>query len=199
MNEAKAYVADQVRCWERELRERVLPPRVRYTWLNVGRDFEPWWTAVIATSRHFEGRTTSAALDEAWISDLQLVRSELSTAQAVTQIDCVARIQTLLVEVGFSCRNVIPKWFRSRSSKIAPSAVRMAVEGVQHLQATELIEWRLVAFRVTFQVLSIQDEQLSIQDHQADDADGDLLMTDLEAGLLGRGLSWNSECLACEG
>ncbi|OWY93720.1 hypothetical protein PHMEG_00036783 [Phytophthora megakarya] len=31
--------------------------------------------------------------------------------------DCVVRIQTLLIEVGFSCRNVIPKWFRSRSSK----------------------------------------------------------------------------------
>ncbi|OWY97441.1 LOW QUALITY PROTEIN: hypothetical protein PHMEG_00032022 [Phytophthora megakarya] len=49
--QAMAYVAGQVRRWERELRERVLPPRVRYTWPNVSRGFEPWWTAMIVTSR----------------------------------------------------------------------------------------------------------------------------------------------------
>ncbi|OWY91041.1 hypothetical protein PHMEG_00040544 [Phytophthora megakarya] len=125
MNEvqAKAYVVGQVERWEREVRERVLPPRARYSWPNAGRDFEPWWTAMIATS----------PLDEAWISDLQLVRSELPTAQDVTPImippsmlsprDCVALIQTLLVEDCFSFRNVIPEWFRSQSSQIAPSAV----------------------------------------------------------------------------
>ncbi|OWZ14926.1 hypothetical protein PHMEG_00011522 [Phytophthora megakarya] len=43
MNEAqaKAYVAGQVQRWERETRERVLPPRARYTWPSTGRDFEP--------------------------------------------------------------------------------------------------------------------------------------------------------------
>ncbi|OWY93093.1 hypothetical protein PHMEG_00037637 [Phytophthora megakarya] len=189
--QAKVYVAGQVQRWEREARERVLPPRARYTWPNAGRDFEPWWTAMIATSRHLEGRTTSAALDEAWISDLQLVRSELPTAQDVTPIvippsmlsprDCVALIHTLLVEAGFSFRNVIPERFRSRSSQIAPSAVGIAVEGVQHLLATELIEWPQVAFGVTFQVVD-----MVVQDYHAEDADGDLLMTDHEAGLLGR-------------
>ncbi|OWZ04438.1 LOW QUALITY PROTEIN: hypothetical protein PHMEG_00023661 [Phytophthora megakarya] len=148
------------------------------------------------TSRHSEGRTTSAALDEAWISYLQLVRSELPTAQDVTPIvippsmlsprDCVALIQTLLVEAGFSFRNVIPEWFRSRSSQITPSAVRIVVEGVQHLLATELIEWRQVAFGMLFQVVNIQDGPLVIQNYHAEDADGDLLMTDHEAGLLGR-------------
>ncbi|OWZ13194.1 hypothetical protein PHMEG_00013524 [Phytophthora megakarya] len=101
-------------------------------------------------------------------------------------IDMDALIQTLLVEAGFSFRNVIPKWFRSRSSQVASSAVRTAVEGVQHLLAAELIEWRQVAFGVTFQVVDIQDEPLVIQDYHAEDADGDLLMTDHEAGLLGR-------------
>ncbi|OWY98406.1 hypothetical protein PHMEG_00030842, partial [Phytophthora megakarya] len=138
MNEAqaKAYVAGQVQRWGREARERVLPPRARYTWPNAGRDFEPWWTAMVTTSRHLEGRTTSVALDKAWISDLQLVRSELPTAQDVTPIvippsllsprDCVALIQTLL------------------------------------------------------------DGPLVVQDYHAEDADGDLLITDHEAGLLGR-------------
>ncbi|OWY96617.1 hypothetical protein PHMEG_00033073 [Phytophthora megakarya] len=101
--------------------------------------------------------------------------------------DCVALIQTLRVEAGFSFRNVIPEWFRSRSSQIAPSAVRMAVEGVQNLLATELIEWRQVAFGVTFQLVDVQDGPLVIQDYHAEDADGDLLMTDHEAGLLVRG------------
>ncbi|OWY95089.1 hypothetical protein PHMEG_00035000, partial [Phytophthora megakarya] len=133
-------------------------------------------------------------LDEAWISDLQLVRSELPTTQDVKPIvippsmlsprDCVALIQTLLDETGFSFRDVIPEWFRSRSSQIAPSAVRIAVEGVQHLLTTELIEWRQVAFGVTFQVVSIEDEPLDIQDYHAEDPDRDLLMTDHEAGLL---------------
>ncbi|OWY93104.1 hypothetical protein PHMEG_00037622, partial [Phytophthora megakarya] len=100
--------------------------------------------------------------------------------------DCVALIQTVLVEAGFSFRNVISEWFRSRSSQIAPSVARIAVEGVQHLLATELTEWRQVAFGVTFQVVSIQDEPLAIQDYHAVDADGDLLVTDHEAGLLGR-------------
>ncbi|OWZ08262.1 hypothetical protein PHMEG_00019224 [Phytophthora megakarya] len=163
---------------------------------TTGRDFEPWWTAMIATSRHLKGRTTSAALDEAWISDLQLVRSELPTAQDVTPIvippsmlsprDCVALIQTLLFEAGFSFRNVIPEWFHSRSSQIAPSALRIAVEGVQHLLVTVLIEWRQVAFGVTFQVMDIRDGPLVIQDYHAEDADGDLLMTDHEARRLGR-------------
>ncbi|OWY98267.1 hypothetical protein PHMEG_00031000, partial [Phytophthora megakarya] len=198
MNEAqaKAYVAGQVQRWEREARERVLPSRVRYTWPNAGRDFEAWWTAMIATSRHLEGRTTSVALDEAWVSDLKLVRSELPTAQDVTPIviptsmlsprDCFALIQTLLVEAGFSFWNVIPEWFRSRSSQIAPSAVRIAVEGVQHLLATELIEWRQGAFGATFQVADVQDVPLVNQDYHTEDADGDLLMTTHEAGLLGR-------------
>ncbi|OWZ02030.1 hypothetical protein PHMEG_00026483 [Phytophthora megakarya] len=190
MNEAqaKAYVAGQVQRWEREARERMLPPRARYTWPSTGRDFEPWWTAMIATSRHLEGRTTSAALIEAWNSDLQLVRSDLPTAQDVTPIvippsmlsprDRMALIQTLLVKAGFSFRNMIPEWFRSRSSQIATSAVRIAVEGVQHLLATELIEWRQVAFGVTFQVVDIQDGLLVIQVYHAEDADGDLPMTD---------------------
>ncbi|OWZ03492.1 hypothetical protein PHMEG_00024769, partial [Phytophthora megakarya] len=127
-------------------------------------------------------------LDEAWISDLQIVRSELPTAQDVTPIaipmsmpsprDCVALIQTLLVDTDFSFRNVIREWFRSRSSHIAQSAVRMAVE------ETEIIEWCQVAFGVTFQVVNIQDGPLTIQDYHAEDADGDLLMTDHEAGLL---------------
>ncbi|OWY90343.1 hypothetical protein PHMEG_00041570 [Phytophthora megakarya] len=188
MNEAQAktYVAGQVQRWEREARERVLPPWARYIWPITGRDFEPWWTAMVATSRHLEGRTTSVALDKAWISDLQLVRSELPTAQDVTPILAVtARLRRTHLEAGFSFRNVIPEWFRSRSSQIAPSAVRIAVEGVQHLLATELIEWRQVAFGVTFQVVGIQDEPLVIQDYHADDADGDLLMPDHEAGLLG--------------
>ncbi|OWZ01198.1 hypothetical protein PHMEG_00027471 [Phytophthora megakarya] len=194
MNEAQAktYVAGQVRRWERELSERMLPPRMRYTWPNVGRDFKPWWTAMIATSRHHDRRTTLAALNEAWISDLQLVRSERPTTQDVTPIvippsmlsprDCVALIQTLLVKAGFSFRNVIPEWFHPRSSQIAPT-----VEGVQHLLATELIEWRQVVVGVTFQVLSIPDEPLSIQDYHTQYADRDLLMMDHEAGLLGRG------------
>ncbi|OWY92463.1 hypothetical protein PHMEG_00038537, partial [Phytophthora megakarya] len=193
MNEAqaRAYVAGQVQRWEREARERVLPPE-----RDILGQALPWWTAMITTSCHLERRTTSAALDEAWISDLQLVRSELPTAQDVTSIvippsmlsprDYVALIQTLLVEAGFSFRNVIPEWFRPRSSQIAPSAVRIAVEGVQHLMATDLIEWRQVAFGVTFQVADIQDGSLVSQDYHAEDADGDLLMTDHEAGLLGR-------------
>ncbi|OWY95598.1 hypothetical protein PHMEG_00034355, partial [Phytophthora megakarya] len=98
--------------------------------------------------------------------------------------DCVALIQTLLVEAGFSFRNVVPDWFRSPSSQIAPSAVRIAVEGIQHLLATELIEWRQVAYGVKFQVVDVQDGPLVIQDYHAEDVDGDLLMTDHESGLL---------------
>ncbi|OWY93611.1 hypothetical protein PHMEG_00036926, partial [Phytophthora megakarya] len=182
MNEAqaKAYVAGQVQRWEREARERVLPSRVRYTWPSTGRDLEPRWTAMIATSRHLEGRTTSAAPDEAWISDLQLVRSELPTAQDVTPIvippsmlsprDCVALIQTLLVEAGFSFRNVISEWFRSRSSQIATGAVMIVVA-----DRTK---------RGQDGVADIQDGPLTIQDYHAEDAFGDLLMTDHETGPL---------------
>ncbi|OWY93110.1 hypothetical protein PHMEG_00037613, partial [Phytophthora megakarya] len=71
-------------------------------------------------------------------------------------------------------------------SQIAPSAVRIAVEGIQHLLETELIEWRQVAYGVPFQVVDVQDGPLLIQDYHAEDADGDLLMADHEAGLLGR-------------
>ncbi|OWY93261.1 hypothetical protein PHMEG_00037409 [Phytophthora megakarya] len=72
---------------------------------------QPWWAAMIATLRHLKGRAISAALDEAWISDLQLIRSEPPPAQDVTPIvippsmlsprEYVAFIQTLLVEAGF--------------------------------------------------------------------------------------------------
>ncbi|OWZ15098.1 LOW QUALITY PROTEIN: hypothetical protein PHMEG_00011320 [Phytophthora megakarya] len=172
---ALTYVAGQVRRWERVLRERVLPTHVRYTWPNTGRDFELWWTAIIATLRHLEGRTTSTALDEECISDLQLVRSELPTTQDVTPIviltvmlsprDCVALIQTLQL------------------SQIAPSAVGAVVEGVQLLLSTVFIKWGQVAFGW---VVNIQDGTRTIQDYHAEEADGGLLMTDHEAGHLGR-------------
>ncbi|OWZ13631.1 hypothetical protein PHMEG_00013015 [Phytophthora megakarya] len=195
MNEAqaKAYVAGEVRRLESDARERVLPPRAQYTWPNTGRDFEPWWTAMIATSRPLRGERHW----HPWMKpDYRPGRHADRDAQDVTPIvipprilsprDWVALIQTLLAEAGFSFWNVIPEWFRSRSSQIAPSAVRIAAEGVQHLLATELIEWRQVAFGVTFQVVNIQDGPLAIQDYHAEDADGDLLIMDREARRLGR-------------
>ncbi|OWY99917.1 LOW QUALITY PROTEIN: hypothetical protein PHMEG_00028998 [Phytophthora megakarya] len=184
MNEAqaKAYVAGQVQRWERA-RTRVATPSA----IHLAKRWSSLRAAMIATSRHLEGRTTSAALDEAWISDLQLVRSELPTSQDVTPIVIPPSMLSPRDCAGFSFQNVIPEWFRSQSSQIAPSAVRIAVEGIQHLLATELIEWCQVAIGVRFQVVDVQDGPLVIQDYPAEDADGDLLMTDHEVGLLGRG------------
>ncbi|OWZ11256.1 hypothetical protein PHMEG_00015750 [Phytophthora megakarya] len=103
---------------------------------------------MIATSRHHEGRTTSATLDEAWISDLQLVRSELSITQDVTPIVIPP---SMLSHAGLS--HQVPSGLQSKVSNIFQR--RNSSNGVQlH------------------------------SDAHAEDADGDLLMTDHDSGLL---------------
>ncbi|EGZ20591.1 hypothetical protein PHYSODRAFT_259556 [Phytophthora sojae] len=214
--QAKAYVAEQVRRWEQHRERATVPLKVEYAWPEAAPDFTEWWTAALATSKYLSDRMVMASQDAAWIAELGPVRLELCLAQDVSGIvippsilsprECVALIQSLLFAAGFRFHNLIPMWFQSQSSRVAPSLVRSVVEDVQHFLAFELIEWRELASGVPFKIVlgapDVQDQTESnvgnsgstlsqaarapILNYHAEDNDGDLLMSDYEAGLLGR-------------
>ncbi|EGZ21098.1 hypothetical protein PHYSODRAFT_255368 [Phytophthora sojae] len=214
--QAKAYVAEQVRRWEQHRESAVVPLKVEYAWLEPAPNFTEWWAAALATSKYLSDRMAMASQDAAWIAELDSVRLELCLAQDVTGIvippsilsprECVALIQSLLFAAGFRFHNLILMWFQSKSSRVAPSLVRSVVEDVQNFLAFELIEWRELASGVPFKIVldapDVQDltgpnagntgstpqqpVRASILDYHAEDNDGDLLMSDYEAGLLGR-------------
>ncbi|KAE9006145.1 hypothetical protein PR002_g16567 [Phytophthora rubi] len=58
--QARDYVAEQVRRWERALSGRISPPSVEYTWPAVTLDTAGWQTAILATSGYLRDWSLSA-------------------------------------------------------------------------------------------------------------------------------------------
>ncbi|KAE8887278.1 hypothetical protein PF005_g15567 [Phytophthora fragariae] len=58
--QARDYVAEQVRRWERVLSGRISPPSVEYTWPAVTLDTAGWQTAILATSGYLRDWSLSA-------------------------------------------------------------------------------------------------------------------------------------------
>jgi hypothetical protein len=198
---AKAYVAQEVSRWEQVLSERVSPPNVEYVWPDSRPDPLAWLSAMLEVSKYLSAAATLNDPVQGWIADLNLSRRDLATAQDLTALqipvglfsprECVAILQTTLFEAGFQFDNMVPAWFRTTVSKVSPGFVQEAVGDVMRLLAVELIEWRQMLVGAKFKIrpgLNVRDEsgRPSILEYHAEDADGDLLMTDYEFGLLGR-------------
>jgi hypothetical protein len=208
--EVKAYVAEQVRRWEREASGRISPPYVQYTWPSPDApNSEPYLTAVMATSTYLDQRILIPSQDDAWISEFRLTRERFSMARDLRALsvpvglfsprECVALLQTLLFEGGFEFHNLVPTWFQMRVSRVQPEVVHLVVVALQRLLAVELIEWRQLAVEAHGVLLSVQEvaaqeaavgkrrlEREQRSDNLALEADhGDVLMTDDEVNLLG--------------
>jgi hypothetical protein len=198
---AKAFVAQQVSRWEQVRSESVSPPNVEYVWPDSRPDPLAWLSAMLEVSKYLSAAATLNDSVQGWIADLNLSRRDLATAQDLTALqlpvglfsprECVAILQTTLFEAGFQFDNPVPAWFRATASKVSPGIVQKAVGDVMRLLAVELIEWRQMLVGAKFKIrpwLNARDEsgRPPILEYHAEDADGDLLMTDYEFGLLGR-------------
>jgi hypothetical protein len=125
-SQARTYVADQVRRWEQVRSEMVTPLKVRYAWTSPGPDFQPWWTATLATSEYLRERVSPSSMNDSWVDELELTQVELCLARDIVVIgvppsllssrECVALLQTLLFQSGFRFRNLIPMWFKRSHS-----------------------------------------------------------------------------------
>ncbi|EGZ18086.1 hypothetical protein PHYSODRAFT_331950 [Phytophthora sojae] len=197
---AKTYAALQASRWERARSGLTLPPNVEYAWPESRPDSVLWLTATIVTSKYLASKVASQDPAEGWLADLAPSRRDLSTTQDLAGVqiptglldsrECVAVLQTLLFEAGFQFVNVVPAWVEMRVSKVEPMSIRTLVGDVQRLLAVELIEWRELVVGATFKILPALEAQAKtekppIMDYHAEDADGDLLMSDYEL-LLGR-------------
>ncbi|POM77944.1 Hypothetical protein PHPALM_4596, partial [Phytophthora palmivora] len=201
-------IEDMVLCVRREARrwEKVNPGKVTssvvYEWPTPKPDANSYFAAAYATGDYFKWRLSLVNQDEAWISEFHVARWGVGTAQdlmattipqsIMTARECVAILQTLFFEAGFEFVNLIPGWSTTRASRIPESLVRAVMEEVQNFIAVELVEWRLVAAGVSFKVNSEDytapsvQEQVPRLEYHKEDGDGDLLMTDYDADLLGR-------------
>ncbi|KAE9181166.1 hypothetical protein PF002_g27356 [Phytophthora fragariae] len=198
---AKTYVAKQVSRWEQVRSERVLPPAVQYDWPSSRPDSLSWLAATLATSKYMAARATLGDAIQTCVVELNLDRRDLATAQDVIAAEipvgifspreCIAVLQTLLYEAGFHFDNLVPVWFRTRTSKITADLVRSLVGDLQRLLAAELTEWRTLCGGATLKVTPAIEQEAEFEetpflDYHAEDQDGDLLMNDYEINLLGR-------------
>ncbi|KAE9301546.1 hypothetical protein PR003_g22490 [Phytophthora rubi] len=124
--QARDYVAEQVRYWERAPSGRISPPSVEYTLPAVTLDTTGWQTAVLATSGYLQDWSLSATPEDAWVVELLPERRMPAMAQDLTGAtippglssprESVAALQTLLCETGFEFTNLVPEWFKTRAS-----------------------------------------------------------------------------------
>ncbi|GMF35122.1 unnamed protein product [Phytophthora fragariaefolia] len=194
--QAMAYVADQVRRWERVTLGFVASPTIGYSWPSPVPDFRPWWAAMMATSEYVASRMSLANPNDAWISEWNLVRLAPSTAADVTGTmvprsslsprACAALSQTLFFEAGFRFRNLIPGWFHARASQVDPSFVHTVAQDLQQLLAVELLERRDLGSGVSSRIVPALSDRASSDDVKFEKSWMDIAMTDYEAGLLGR-------------
>ncbi|KAE9268788.1 hypothetical protein PR003_g31329, partial [Phytophthora rubi] len=197
--QARDYVAEQVRRWERAPSGRISPPFVEYTWPAVTLDTAGWQTAILATSEYLREWSLSATSEDAWVVELRPERRMPAMAQDLTAAtippglssprEIVAALQTLLCEAGFEFTNLVPEWFKTRASKIHRSKVYKVVADLLQLLGVEMLEWQQVTAKASGR--SVLPEGIKLErpprlDYHAEDAEGDLFMNDYESDLLGR-------------
>ncbi|KAG6619906.1 uncharacterized protein IUM83_05753 [Phytophthora cinnamomi] len=195
------YARREVRRWEDAKPGKVTPPRVDYEWPTPKPDANAYFAAAYATGDYLKWRSALTSQDDAWISEFHLARWGVGGAQDLTATqnplnvmtprECVAILPTLFFEAGFEFVNLIPEWSTTRASRIPDGMVRSVMKEIQNFLTAELVKWRLVVAGVPFKVNAAPEDQPAPEgpprlDYHTEDEDGDLLMTDYDADLLGR-------------
>ncbi|ETI30079.1 hypothetical protein F443_22800 [Phytophthora nicotianae P1569] len=145
-----------------------------------------------------------ARQSDAWISEWNLVRLSPNAVDddlfalsvdldTLSVVECVALLQTLFFEASFRFRNLIPRWSQTRTSRLNPEVVLGVAQDIQHLLALELLNWRNISSEVPLRVVfapglnvpKLDAEEDNAEDIKAEDREGDLLMSDYQAGVLG--------------
>ncbi|GMF51380.1 unnamed protein product [Phytophthora fragariaefolia] len=191
--QVNAFVADQVRRWERDVSKRSFPPNIKYDWLHDHLDSSSYLSAVLTTSEYLRKRTSMAAEAEAWITEMELTRRTFGapgdwTAVTIPVVhfsprECVAVLQTQLFEAGFGFLNLVPGWFRTRANKAHPDLVRNVVEEMLILLTIEMVELRQLLVRAVEIQVSARAEQPCPEGVVLEP---DVEMSDREVELLGR-------------
>jgi hypothetical protein len=81
---AKAYVADQVRRWERDTSERNVPPEVEYEWPQVRLNPVTFFSAVLTTIEYLRKRFSMATEADTGVPETQRRRRTLGTTRDLT-------------------------------------------------------------------------------------------------------------------
>ncbi|KAE8973219.1 hypothetical protein PF011_g25339 [Phytophthora fragariae] len=197
--QARDYVAEQVRRWERAPSGRISPPSVEYKWPAVTLDTAGWQTAILATSGYLRDWSLSATSEDAGVVELRPERRMPAMTQDLTAAtipprlssprESVAALQTLLCDAGFEFTNLVPEWFKTRASKIHRSKVYTVVADLLQLLGVEMMEWQQVTAKASGRFVlpeGVKSERPPRLDYHAEDAEGDLFMNDYESDLLGR-------------
>ncbi|GMF33073.1 unnamed protein product [Phytophthora fragariaefolia] len=155
--QVKAFVADQVRRWERDVSERSSPPNIKYDWPHDHLDSSSYLSAVLTTSEYLRKRTSMAAEADAWIAEMELTRRTFVAPGDWTAVtipvthfsprECIAVLQTQLFEAGFGLLNLAPGLFWTRANKAHPDLVRNVVEEMLILLTIEMVELRQLLVR----------------------------------------------------
>ncbi|GMF59211.1 unnamed protein product [Phytophthora fragariaefolia] len=191
--QVKAFVADQVRRWERDVSERSFPPNIKYDWPHDLLDSSSYLFAVLTTSEYLGKWTSMAAEADAWIAEMALTRRTFGAPGGWTAVtipvahfspcECVAVLQGQLFEAGFGFLNLVPGWFRTRANKAHPDLVRNVVEEMLILLTIETVELRQLLVRAVEIQVSARAEQPCPEGVVLEP---DVEMSDREVELLGR-------------
>ncbi|GMF51338.1 unnamed protein product [Phytophthora fragariaefolia] len=140
---------------------------VEYVWPEYHPDSLPWLSAMLEVSKFLDDRTTLNDPVQSWITELNLSQRDLALARDLTAVqvpvelctarECVAILQTLLMEAGFQFDNLIPEWFRTAASRVMVNSVRESVRNMLRLLAVEQIEWRQLVVGAKFKIVPSLD------------------------------------------
>ncbi|OWZ07760.1 LOW QUALITY PROTEIN: hypothetical protein PHMEG_00019811 [Phytophthora megakarya] len=140
----------------------------------------------MATSEYLASRMSSGAPAQIWIPEWSLVRLAPNMAADFTSVtlsmrECVAVLPTMFFEVGFKFRNLVPEWFRVSTPKAEVDTMRRVAEELQHLltQVISGVQCRGVS------PLDARNPNDRSEEMKSEDAEGDSLMPNYEAELLG--------------
>ncbi|GMF39988.1 unnamed protein product [Phytophthora fragariaefolia] len=191
--QVKAFVADQVRRWERDVSERSFPPNIKYDWPHDLLDSSSYLSAVLTTSEYLGKWTSMAAEADAWIAEMALTRRTFGAPGGWTAVtipvahfspcECVAALQTKLFEAGFGFLNLVPGFFRTRANKAHADLVRNFVDEMIILVTIEMVELRQLLVRAVEIQVSARAEQPRPEGIVLEP---DVEMSDSQVELLGR-------------
>jgi hypothetical protein len=121
---------------------------------------------------------------------------------SLTLRECVAVLETMLFEAGFSFVNLVSEWVETGAVKVDAEQVRSVVEDLQQFLSIELIEWKQLVAGVPYKLVPALEALPSGSASQSEDQapavknesaqrdesqdEEDQLMSDYEIELLGR-------------
>ncbi|GMF55557.1 unnamed protein product [Phytophthora fragariaefolia] len=140
--QAKVFVADQVRRWERDVSERSFPPNIKYDWPHDHLDSSSYLSTVLTTSEYLRKRTSMAAEADAWVAEMELTRRTFGSPGDWTAVtipvahfyprecpDAAVRGRFRILELG---HRVVPDASQQGKPGLGPQCRRRDADPLDH-------------------------------------------------------------------